>query len=414
LIDAIRLLNRSPVIKICVSSRPWNIFQQAYGSNDELHIALHTLTKQDIDQYVRARLSLSIPSTLGESELRQLGNSLCGKAEGVFLWVTLAVRDLRRGIGDHDGLEMLHSRLNQYPTELQKFLEHIFDKIDPVYRKLTGRVLLMMLASDWGLPLISVPFLEDYTADKDIITGAQLVVNSRAEIHKLVDRAILCTSIWCRDMFEPINAQDVHDAVSGYHRVVSDERQKKDPKSLFTIGGYLTFGHRAIHQFVKKKADDGTLAEMSGRNFSPYLAALCTSVGVSRYALEVCDFAAHFEYALQLSRAMHYPVSLSRADFVEQIDGCLMAIEATGQAIEKPMERSHWTACQLAEKEEGGPRHEKYIDRAPSSHEYTSLVSYCVSLSESSSPILDVAMGQLYESLSNGQKQFVLETVLLR
>jgi hypothetical protein len=411
--DAIRCLNRSPVIKICVSSRPWNIFQQAYGFNDDLHIALHSLTKRDIDQYVRARPSLSIPTTLGESELRQLGDTLCGKAKGVFLWVTLAVRDLRRGLGDHDSSEMLQSRLNEYPTELREFLEHIFDKIDPFYKKLSGRVLLMMLALDWGLPLVSVPFLEDYTSNEDIITGAQMSAKSHADMHKLVDRAILCANTWCRDMTQPINAQAVHDATSKYLCGPSGKHRSEYHKTFFTIGGYLTFGHRAIHQFVKQKADDGTLAEMSGRNFSPHLAALCTSVGVSRYALEVCDFAAHFEYALQLSRAMHCPVSLSRADFVKQIDGWLMAIEATGQAIEKHMERSHWTACQLAEKEEGGLRHEKYIDRAPSSREYTSLVSYCISLSESSSFILDVAMEQLYESLSSEQKQFVLETVLL-
>lgn len=50
LIDAIRSLSKSPTIKLCVSSRPWGSFQREYGLNDHCHVALHTLTKRDIDK----------------------------------------------------------------------------------------------------------------------------------------------------------------------------------------------------------------------------------------------------------------------------------------------------------------------------------------------------------------------------
>jgi hypothetical protein len=411
LIDAIRLLNRSPAIKICVSSRPWNIFQQAYGTNDDLHIALHSLTKRDIDQYVRARLRPSVPATLDERELRRLGNALCEKAEGVFLWVTLAVRDLRRGIGEHDSAEMLQIRLNEYPSELHEFLKLNFDRIDPVYKKLTGRMLLIMLVVDRGLPLISVSFLEQLTANKDIIIGTRLSAKSDAEMHRLVDRAVLCTNKWCRDLVQPLKAPRVHDAISNYQSEMLDEYSGREYGFLVTIKEPVTFGHRSIHQFVQQRAHDGTLAEMAGHNFSPCLTSLCLSVQISRYALDICNFAAIFEHAIRLSPSLGFSDSIFGADSANQTDQCLVAFETMGQAIEKPIEWSHWTTCQFAELDFFGPT---YIHRAPSSHDYTSLVSYCVSLAEwSTGPILDVAMGRLYESLSSNQKQFVLETALL-
>lgn len=144
LIDAISLLIKSPAIKVCVSSRPWQMFQQAYGYNENLHLTPHSLRRRDIGIYVETSLETSSPGTLGQRELRQLGNAVRDRAEDVLLWVTLAVRNLRRGIGEYDSLRMLQDRLEAYPTALQDFFKHIFAKIDPAYRRFTGRRLLTM------------------------------------------------------------------------------------------------------------------------------------------------------------------------------------------------------------------------------------------------------------------------------
>jgi len=49
-------LCESPNIKICVSSRPWNVFEDALGGDDAHRLNVHDLTREDILNYAQARL----------------------------------------------------------------------------------------------------------------------------------------------------------------------------------------------------------------------------------------------------------------------------------------------------------------------------------------------------------------------
>jgi hypothetical protein len=173
LIDAIRSLSKSPFIKICVSSRPWGSFQREFGSDERLHVALHTLTKRDINTYVVTKLETAArpaTDTYCAFDLRQLANAVCRRSEGVFLWVALALKDLRRGIEGQDSLRVLYVRLENYPSELRDFIQLIFDTIDPAYKVFAGRLLLMMLERTGPPALISLHFLEEaFTAGGEYI-----------------------------------------------------------------------------------------------------------------------------------------------------------------------------------------------------------------------------------------------------
>jgi hypothetical protein len=407
LIDAINLLNRSSVIKIYVSSRPWNMFQEAYGCNDNLHITLHSLTRRDIVQYVGASLRMPVPGILSESEIRQLENALCDKAEGVILWVTLAVKDLRRGIGEHDRVEMLQRRLNEYPSELQDFIEHTFNQIDPVYRKLAGRLLLMMLELSWEPSLASIPFLEDFTTNEDVVFGTQWSVESSAKMPRLVDRAILCANKWCRDLLQPVHVQNCRGAIDDLPPDCAYFYIRTDGTN------HLSFGHRTIYQFVKEKAEQGKLLDMAGHDFSPQLASLYAAVEVSRYGLDIYDFDDIFRDAILCHCNREYSNSVMVGDTATKIDACLAAFDIVGQAMERPLHWSHWTACGLTQR--GDSDVVKILGRTPSGTGYTSLVSYCVGLHANDDSQLTgiVAKGRRYDNLSSKKKQFVLEILLL-
>lgn len=112
LMDAISALNESPTIKVCVSSRPWSLLWQTYGSNHNLHVAAHELFRRDIDLYIRTR-EIYTGGVLNHGELRQLGNAVRARSEGVLLWVTLAVGGLRRVIDERDDIEKLQRRLER-------------------------------------------------------------------------------------------------------------------------------------------------------------------------------------------------------------------------------------------------------------------------------------------------------------
>lgn len=419
LIDAVQRLSESPMIKICVSSRPWYLFQQSFGSDDRLNVALHELTQRDIDVYITTRLETFPLTSLHHTELRQLGNAVRERSEGVFLWVTLAVRDLRRGIGEHDSITMLQERLERYPFELQDLFQHIFDKIDLSYKRCTGRLLLMLLAPPLcrDLAFIGVPFLEHFAADGSLSIDTRWSPKNCSEMHKLMDQAILCINKWCRGILQPIDEEEVH------RRCVLYSCNQGDLMLLFCNPGqsyglegtrsFLSFGHQTIHQFVKQKAEDGTLFEMAGFNFEPYQAWLYTYIGLLKYVLDLPTFVIIATEALCLVAHEQHPstwsISRSEDDAVDYIHQCLVALDQTGQNIPRPPQWSHWTCGQIVQRIGDN----NVISQCTSTEQCSSLVSYLLSLSPRFTHAVNLVINRLSKSLTDGQKQFVIETALV-
>jgi hypothetical protein len=255
---------------------------------------------------------------------------------------------------------------------------------------------------------MSSSFLENFTTNENVVFGAYWSAKSPAEMHRLVDRAVLCANKWCRDLLQPIDAPSAHNAI---------QSGRPGRQSLYmsddTPRGFLSVSHRAVHQFVKGKTEQGKLLDMAGHNFSPHLASLYTSVEVSRYALDIYDFADIFTNAMLVSCSMAYSNSVLNADTVTRIDACLAAFDTVGQATERPLDWSRWTVCGLTQRSER--EHLIILDRTPSGSGHTSFVSYCTGLFGNHACELagKVARGRQYDHLSSKQKQFVLGTLLL-
>ncbi|KAL2041698.1 hypothetical protein N7G274_005482 [Stereocaulon virgatum] len=94
-------------IKVCLSSRPSCVFEDAFGSIKKLR--LQDLTEKDLQNYVsdtvyavnQARLLVSKQPWQFSNQL----SSLVENAQGVFLWVELAVKDQIEGLKSGDSLE---------------------------------------------------------------------------------------------------------------------------------------------------------------------------------------------------------------------------------------------------------------------------------------------------------------------
>ena len=79
-------------VKLCVSSRPHNVFIKAYAHEQERKMVLEELTRGDMDKYVRGMLqeddrfqSLAISDRRAYTLVEEIRK----RANGVFLWVTL-------------------------------------------------------------------------------------------------------------------------------------------------------------------------------------------------------------------------------------------------------------------------------------------------------------------------------------
>jgi hypothetical protein len=72
-----------------------------------------------------------------EDKERETANDLISyivtDAEGVFLWVSLVVNDLLRGLADGDDINRLQTRLNALPKNLEGLYWRILERIPENY-----------------------------------------------------------------------------------------------------------------------------------------------------------------------------------------------------------------------------------------------------------------------------------------
>ncbi|KAM0794000.1 hypothetical protein BDR22DRAFT_49856 [Usnea florida] len=137
-------------IKICFSSRPWNVFQNAYGANCGFKLQLQDINRQDIMRFVKGTLSKDRHFRhlkASDNRYDDLVNEIVERASGVFLWVFLVVQSLRRGMCNSDTISELQDRLRILPTELEEFFQHILDSVEKVYHRQAARIYLICLSA---------------------------------------------------------------------------------------------------------------------------------------------------------------------------------------------------------------------------------------------------------------------------
>ena len=133
LIETIRLLNKASQTKVCVSSRPEQIFRQGFSNSPQ--IRLQDLNHGDI---VRAAKDSLLPALRGqfprsEDAIYTLIQNVIFKAEGVFLWLDLVAKDIRNGARNGDSVGELEKRLELIPNTIQGLYEHMLGKLERNY-----------------------------------------------------------------------------------------------------------------------------------------------------------------------------------------------------------------------------------------------------------------------------------------
>ncbi len=175
-------------VKLCISSRPWNIFELAFG-NDVVHkLYLEQFNRPDIELYVRDKLQ-SRPDFQAirarHLEADHLILEIINKAQGVFLWVYLVVRSLIQGLLNWDRIEDLQRRLRAFPSDLDDFFRHILDSLDEAYRVQTARLFQVSLVAPQPLSLLNYWFIDMDEVDEDFLSRMS---NSALDAQELVAR----------------------------------------------------------------------------------------------------------------------------------------------------------------------------------------------------------------------------------
>lgn len=137
IVELIRDISTLANVKVCLSSRPLKIFEDAFGLAPK--ICLEDLTFQDIKQYAMDRLGqnarfkqLTVEEPIKAPEYVE---EIVRKADGVFLWATLVVKSQLADIGNDDDISDLQRRLELLPGKLGDLYAYIMHKMDPFYQR---------------------------------------------------------------------------------------------------------------------------------------------------------------------------------------------------------------------------------------------------------------------------------------
>lgn len=142
-------LQKTHHLKLCISSRPWNVFADAFRANPSLR--MEDLTKNDIHRSVNAHLQESA----GFEELRRLYpvqinkliHDIETKAQGVFLCVVLAVQELLIEVQDNPRLEAVRKTFNSLPQDLESLYNAIQKGLSNSQRENASK--LYQLTYEW-------------------------------------------------------------------------------------------------------------------------------------------------------------------------------------------------------------------------------------------------------------------------
>lgn len=145
-----KTLAQSSNVKICLSSRPWQVFKDKFCHCPSLR--LQDLTHSDIHTYVTGKFDQSEAfkrlSSDDPTAAHLLVQEIVQKAAGVFLWVRIVVKSLIKGINNHDDIEILQQRLRLLPSELKPLYDHILNHhMDSLHKPWASKAFQLLRAA---------------------------------------------------------------------------------------------------------------------------------------------------------------------------------------------------------------------------------------------------------------------------
>ncbi|KAI1091517.1 hypothetical protein F5B19DRAFT_503041 [Rostrohypoxylon terebratum] len=294
--------NENPNVKICVSSREWVIFKDAFGCFPE--VRLHDLTSSDIRMFVQDRfremnlgalLNTKDRAAPGISNITDLEEAIVNESDGVFLWVSIVLRHVEDGLANGDQLRDLVRLIRSLPNDLEPMFQQLLESIPRNNRRLAYSMLASVRSTSFSnIPLMQFSFLEEYTEDTDFALKLEVnLLTTRERIDRL-ERTKRRIYGLCKGLLE-LRPPDTPIDLSGI------------------LGSAVRLTHRSISEFLESQYFMQKL-DLELRGFDPCDAYCHTYLGLlqrvhlpasyyaSRYSYQIPDpFMAVFDFCPPLS-----------------------------------------------------------------------------------------------------------------
>lgn len=250
LIRLLRSFSRPNNIKICASSRPWNVFKRAFGTGSHTMLRLEDLTRNDITLYVRETLEQNdLFNQLRKRENAHcvdLVNEVVSKAQGVFLWVFLVVRSLLTGLTNADRITDLRRRLRLLPADLESYFALMFATIDTVYEQQAAQTFKIALDAPEPQNIMTYIMLDELDEDPQFALRLDIREWESREIGSKIET-----------MVSRINARGM-----GLLEVVRSQ------SSDGPMGAEIDFLHRTVRDFFRLRALEDWIAHRLPPSFN--------------------------------------------------------------------------------------------------------------------------------------------------
>lgn len=159
LLELVSELSQTGNIKLCLASRPEPyILEMRLSMHPRLR--LQDLNYADLMAYTKDRVKY--PQTKKSKEYHDLAHSLVDRAEGVFLWLLLAIKSINEGFSYHDNVETLTERMKRLPKGLHRLYEDMWQRVgeeSPAkYRQTAALYFKLIIATQGATRPVKMPF----------------------------------------------------------------------------------------------------------------------------------------------------------------------------------------------------------------------------------------------------------------
>ena len=351
LIRLVKDLSSLPNVKLCISSRPWPIFVEAF--QDQPRLEIHELTAEDIARYTRDELkSHDRWARLYKMDCQgaqSLITEISSKSSGVFLWVYYVTRRLRKGLTKGDNIRQLQKHLMRFPPDLEAFFTSILERWDADEDDQEESRKMLQIAAESREPLLvlTYAFLQEEADDPDFGQNGGTIRASSDEIADTCQETVLRLNSQCQDLLEVY-------IENGGKRAFMPTSKAQVKKAIEGLGAdarfiqYVTkvdFLHRTVLDYLCTSEAQKLLA-VDGNEFdaSSYIleATIALLRGLSRGSPQITRRDA-FNQIIRPALSILYRLALSGAEPpYEYIDKLGIAANA---ALDYPGKTSqiHWT-----------------------------------------------------------------------
>ncbi|PMD15069.1 hypothetical protein NA56DRAFT_734260 [Hyaloscypha hepaticicola] len=262
LIELLQELGKTTGVKICVSSRPWTVFEDAFNTMPSL--MLQDLTYPDFQLFVEEKFRNN--ARFIELEQREpeysslLMEEIVQKASGIFLWVHLVVRSLLEGLTNGDRISDLQRRLDLLPPGLEDLFQKMLESIDPFYLEHASQLFQIIRVA-----LVPPTLLYFSLADEE---NPDYVF--RAPVRPMIEVEMLFRS---KNMRRRLNSR-----CKGFIEVApSPESQRSDRNPGDQMcSRKVQYLHRTVKDFLETPEAIDRIIAAADPCFNPYR-SLCTS-----------------------------------------------------------------------------------------------------------------------------------------